>query len=228
MAPVAWLADLPFVRPVAQAGPVAGGGAAGVAVKTFAALSLAFLGVSAADLPPAAPNTGEVASSGQPEKGPESPEPATLVQPASSASTIQPPLAGPMPTTSPTQPPAVAGQNRTATTAAFAPRGRPGGGGPPVAANPPPALTDDVAQVPAGKSEKILVLANVSDPDGLDPKTLTVVSGPAHGAAEIKGNGEYIRYKADDNYVGAAALQYRVCDNKGACSIATVRINVLP
>ena len=97
-----------------------------------------------------------------------------------------------------------------------------------MAGNAPPTLADDVAQVPAGKSERIFVLANDSDPDGLDPKTLTVVSGPAHGAAEIKGNGEYIRYKADDDYVGADAFQYRVCDNKAACSIATVHINVLP
>ncbi|MBA2752217.1 MAG: HD domain-containing protein [Actinobacteria bacterium] len=228
MAPVAWLADLPFVRPVAQAGPVAEGAAAGVAVKTFAALSLAFLGVSAADLPPAAPNTGEVASSGQPEKGPEPLDPATLVVPAAGASTIQPSIPAPMPTTSPTQPPAVAGQNRTATTAAFAPRGRPGGGGPPVAANPPPAVTDDVVQVPAGKSERIFVLANDSDPDGLDPKSLTLVSGPAHGKAEIKGNGAFVRYKANGNYVGADTFRYRVCDNRGACSIATVHISVLP
>jgi hypothetical protein len=97
-----------------------------------------------------------------------------------------------------------------------------------VAANPPPALTDDVAQVPAGKSEKIFVLANDSDPDGLDPKSLTVVSGPAHGSANVKGNGDHIRYKADGDYAGADAFQYRVCDKKGACSIATVRINVLP
>ena len=97
-----------------------------------------------------------------------------------------------------------------------------------MAANPPPAVTDDVAQVPAGKSEKIFVLANDSDPDGLDPKSLTVVSGPAHGKAEIKGNGDFVRYEADGNYVGADAFRYRVCDNRGACSIATVHISVLP
>ncbi len=228
MAPVAWLADLPLVRPVAQAGPVAegaaAGAAAGVAVKTFAAVSLAVAGVTAADLPPAAPSAANVASGREPGTGPEPPESATLILPASSDSTTQP---SPPPATSPPSP-AGAGQARATTGAAPSQGGPGGGGGPAPPGNPPPALADDARNVPAGKTEKIDVLANDSDPDGLDTKSLTVVGAPAHGQAEVKGSPGTIRYKAAANFTGPDAFRYRVCDKKGACSTATVRINVQP
>ncbi len=87
-------------------------------------------------------------------------------------------------------------------------------------------LMDDDAVVYSGKATMIDVLAN--DPDGLDRSSLKVVSGPAHGEAEVVGNGRYIRYEAEEDYVGSETFQYEVCDEKGACSIATVTIRILP
>ncbi len=231
MAPVAWLADLPFVRPVAQAGPVAEGAAASVAVKSLAAISLAVLGTTATGLPPASTTEG-VASVEQPDKGQKPRDPATPLPASSTGATQALPPSSPLPTTSPA-PPAGAGQAATATTIGVSPQDRSRRRGrPPSAADTPPALTDDTASVPAGKSQRIDVLANDADPDGLDRKSLEVVSGPAHGEAEVRGNGEYIRYEAedddDDGFKPTDSFRYRVCDTKGACSIATVRINVLP
>jgi len=235
MAPVAWLAGLPFVRPVAQGGQVAEGAAAGVAVKTFAAVSLAVLGVSSAELPPpSSPGTPGVESAEQPQKGPQPPDTTTLVVPSSSGSSVPPPpaLSPPPPGANPA-PAVTAGPARTTPSSTVARGGRAGRAGGVSGresgrGNAPPALGDDLVQVPAGKSERISVLDNDSDPDGLDPRSLTVVSGPAHGEVEVKGNGPYVRYQADEDYVGADAFQYRVCDQKGACSIATVRIRVVP
>lgn len=236
MAPVAWLADLPFVRPVTQTGPVAegaaAGAAAGVAMKTFAAISLAVFGVTAADLPPASTTEGAVSQS-QPGKGPQPPEPPTLILPASSASGAQPPPAVP-PSPSPginPAPSAATAQPGTANDLASSPQTRSRGrGGPRRGGSSPPVLADDSGTVFAGKSTRIDVLANDPDRDRLDPKTLTVVerSGPAHGEADVIGNGRYIRYEADDDYVGSETFQYEVCDEKGTCSTATVTITVLP
>ncbi|MDP8975514.1 MAG: HD domain-containing protein [Actinomycetota bacterium] len=230
MAPVAWLADLPFLRPVAHTGPVAEGAAAAMAVKTLAAVSLAVVGVTAADLPAAAPTSGAMESGSRPGTGPQPPEPPTLVLPASSASGIQP---GPPPPASadpaPSAVTSAAGPAETAPSRRSTPQARPTGRrGPPRAGSSPPVLMDDDAVVYSGKATMIDVLAN--DPDGLDRSSLKVVSGPAHGDAEVKGNGRYIRYEADDDddddYVAADAFQYEVCDEKGACSVATVRITI--
>ena len=90
---------------------------------------------------------------------------------------------------------------------------------------------DDAASVRSDKSVLVNVLANDSDPDGLDLKSLAVVGGPAHGEAEVRGNaaGRVIRYEADeDDFVGTDSLRYRICDKKGACSVATLRVTVLP
>nr|MDP8991829.1 HD domain-containing protein [Actinomycetota bacterium] len=59
MAPIAWLAELPLVRPVARSGSVAESAGAGAVVKTLAAVSLAFLGgTMAAPEAPAPPAAG--------------------------------------------------------------------------------------------------------------------------------------------------------------------------
>jgi hypothetical protein len=80
----------------------------------------------------------------------------------------------------------------------------------------------------AGKSTRIDVLANDPDRDRLDPKSLKVKIEPKEGEAEVVGNGRYIRYEADDDYVGSETFQYEVCDEKGTCSTATVTITILP
>jgi putative nucleotidyltransferase with HDIG domain len=231
MAPIAWLADLPFVRPVAQAGGVVEGATAATAVKTFAVVSLAVLGGAVAELPAPAPATVALTPAQQPERPPEPAEAVTPVLPASGQSAAAEPPPPPPPPPSITNPAVLpaAGSAQAATTAASRPSPQPGGNvAAPRAGNPPPAAVDDTATVPAGKSIRIDVLANDADADGLDPSTLTLVSGPAHGQAEARGRPGTIRYTADIGYVGTDVLRYRICDTKGACSTATVRISVVP
>jgi RHS repeat-associated protein len=66
-------------------------------------------------------------------------------------------------------------------------------------------------------------LTNDFDPDG-DAKSFSgIVSGPSHGT--IWGG---IFYAPNSGYSGSDSLIYRVCDNLGQCSIATVFFLVLP
>jgi hypothetical protein len=88
----------------------------------------------------------------------------------------------------------------------------------------------DAATVRGDKPQIIDVLANDSDSDGLDRKSLTVVKGqgPNHGEAKLTGEGGFILYEADDDFRGDDWFQYQICDTKGACSVATVRVTILP
>lgn len=226
MAPITWLADLPFVRPVARAGPVAESAAAGTAAKTILAVSLAVFGGTVAEVPPASPAEG-VASVQQPERAP---DPVVLAGTSSSAGAVSPPPPSAPATTSTTSAPVPARGPATAAPPAAPPARRNAGGGPPTRpGNPGPAAGDDVAPpVGSGKPVKISVLANDTDPDGLDEGTLSVVSGPAHGTANVTGPPTQIRYKAANGYVGMDSFRYRICDTKGACSTATVWVNVVP
>lgn len=105
-----------------------------------------------------------------------------------------------------------------------------GGRGNPGAGNQPPVAVDDARTVREDKLELVDVLANDSDPDGLDRKSLTVVKGPNHGEAKLTGEGGFILYEAkddDDDFSGDDWFQYQICDTKGACSVATVRVTIL-
>lgn len=69
------------------------------------------------------------------------------------------------------------------------------------------------------------VLGNDTDPEG-DSLTVTLVSGPAHGACTLDPNGT-LRYTPAADYSGPDALVYRASDGK-ATSVATVHLTVSP
>lgn len=92
-----------------------------------------------------------------------------------------------------------------------------------------PTAVNDVATVREDESITINVLANDSDSDGtIVPGTVSKVSGPANGSILIDPNTGAITYTPKANFNGSDSLIYRVCDNDGNCSSATVAITVTP
>ena len=93
-------------------------------------------------------------------------------------------------------------------------------------ANDPPIAADDAYGI---RAEKVLtgsLALNDSDPNGdLLTYTTTPLSGPSHGTLTINSNGTFSYTPAAD-YVGPDQFIYRVCDNLGACDIATAYITV--
>jgi hypothetical protein len=98
---------------------------------------------------------------------------------------------------------------------------------PPPPANSPPVAVDDFATTLVGAAVAIDVLANDSDPDGsLDPGSVQVASGPAHGTADVAPNG-MITYTPTGGFEGGDAFTYTVADDQGARSNpATVHVVV--
>jgi hypothetical protein len=72
------------------------------------------------------------------------------------------------------------------------------------------------------------VLANDSDGDGtLDPTSVVVVSGPAHGSVSVDPVSGEVTYTPDTNYHGSDSFAYTVDDDDGATSnMATVTVTV--
>ena len=72
----------------------------------------------------------------------------------------------------------------------------------------------------------IPVLGNDTDVDG-DTLTVTDASDPANGSVAINGDGT-VTYTPDPDFHGTDTFEYQVCDDDGACDIATVTITVDP
>ncbi len=98
------------------------------------------------------------------------------------------------------------------------------GGSPP---NHGPAAGDDQATTPAGIPVEINVLANDTDVDG-DPLTVTAVSDPPNGSAEITGGGQAVRYTPDAGFSGTDTFTYTVSDGRGGVDQGTVTVTVTP
>ena len=81
--------------------------------------------------------------------------------------------------------------------------------------NDAPNVTDDVAVTPEDIAVVIPILANDNDeldPDGgLDVSSVTIVSGPFHGATSI-GVGGAVTYTPSADYNGPDSFRYQVCD----------------
>jgi hypothetical protein len=90
--------------------------------------------------------------------------------------------------------------------------------------NRPPTARDDAAAVKKGKSVRVLVLANDTDPDG-DSLTVAGATDPSHGTVSID-RGLSVTYRPDAGFVGTDTFTYEVSDGKGGVAVARVTITV--
>ncbi|HET9031658.1 MAG TPA: Ig-like domain-containing protein [Dokdonella sp.] len=89
-----------------------------------------------------------------------------------------------------------------------------------------PSAADDAITVDFESIANLIdVLANDSDPDN-DPLTITAVSSPAHGTAEISAGG--ISYTPMAGYSGADSFTYTISDGRGGTATASVSVTVNP
>jgi CubicO group peptidase (beta-lactamase class C family) len=90
-----------------------------------------------------------------------------------------------------------------------------------------PVVVDDEASVAAGGSVLVDVLANDPGADHeLRPDTLTVVSAPEFGAADVAAGA--IRYTPTEGFVGTDSFSYLVCTTAPYCAEAIVSVEVTP
>ncbi len=92
------------------------------------------------------------------------------------------------------------------------------------ATNTAPSVLDDEAATDEDTAVDIDALANDTDPDG-DALTITEVTSPAHGEAEIIDDGAHIRYTPEPDFFGEDAFTYTVSDGV-ASATASVTVTV--
>ncbi|MFC2082459.1 Ig-like domain-containing protein [Candidatus Bipolaricaulota bacterium] len=95
--------------------------------------------------------------------------------------------------------------------------------------NDPPVANDDDSSVAEDGSVVIDVAANDSDLDGdLDLTSVSIISEPPHGAAEVDPVTGAVTYEPDPNFNGEDTFTYQICDSAGVCDTATVTVTVSP
>jgi len=100
-----------------------------------------------------------------------------------------------------------------------------GGGG--YGGNQPPVAVADLAYSgKIGQPLTIYVLQNDSDPDGPRP-TVTSVTQPAHGAAQVALEGGAVTYTAPPSAFQSDSFEYTVADSYGAMASATVSVTLV-
>jgi N-acetylneuraminic acid mutarotase len=95
------------------------------------------------------------------------------------------------------------------------------------ATNAAPAAADDVAATDEDAAVEIDVLANDTDSDG-DALTITAVTPPANGTAEIIDGGTRLRYTPAADFFGEDGFTYTIEDGFGATAQAAVTVAVAP
>src|SRR5438270_465170 len=226
--PLAWVAELPFLRGIPWD---AGGQVAGMAARVVAGASI-FAGA----VGPAATASGAPAAHPAPASEQASAPSTTVASGApGDPATAPPTTAGAAPTstttiakTTATAPPAVA----PPTTA------RPGAAptAPPPTAKPsapnvPPIARDDTATTGKHSPVQIDLTANDSDPDGdglAFPVTVTYNASSGKGAnVNLNADGHTVNYVPNNHQVsGPDTFTYTVCDTRGACATANVTVTV--
>jgi hypothetical protein len=91
------------------------------------------------------------------------------------------------------------------------------------APNRPPVAVPDAVSVKAGRTYRIAVLVNDSDPDG-DRLTLVKVGKAKHGTA--RRSGSKIVYRAPKSWTGTTSVRYTVRDATGATTTGTLAVTV--
>jgi outer membrane protein OmpA-like peptidoglycan-associated protein len=98
--------------------------------------------------------------------------------------------------------------------------------GPRVYLNGAPLAADDAVTVEFEAAASVVdVLANDSDPDN-DTLTITAVSTPMHGSAEIGAGG--VSYTPAAGYSGSDSFTYTISDGRGGTATASVNVTVNP
>ncbi|NOV96168.1 Ig-like domain-containing protein [Isoptericola halotolerans] len=92
--------------------------------------------------------------------------------------------------------------------------------------NAAPQVPDTTARVLAGRTTRIALPLEGSDPDGDHVTVTSISSAPAQGRATIVDG--YIDYVAGDRAAGLDTFTYLVTDTRGAVGEATVRVGVVP
>ena len=94
--------------------------------------------------------------------------------------------------------------------------------------NAPPVANADATSTPVNTAVMVNVLANDTDSDGsLDPTSVAVTGGPAHGATSVHPATGVITYTPAAGFQGSDSFTYTVEDDDGATSnAATVSIAV--
>lgn len=96
----------------------------------------------------------------------------------------------------------------------------------PPGGNTPPLAGNDAANAVTAIPTVINVVANDTDPNGLNLTSLALTAPPAHGTAIANANGT-VSYTSSLGFTGVDTFKYRIADNLGALSNeATVTVNV--
>src|SRR5204863_7598132 len=72
----------------------------------------------------------------------------------------------------------------------------------------------------------INVLANDTDIDTSDTRTVTAVTAPAHGTSGFTPGG--VAYSPATNYYGSDSFTYTISDGHGGTAVGTVNVTVTP
>ncbi len=93
-----------------------------------------------------------------------------------------------------------------------------------------PVVQDDQATTNVSTQVAIPLLANDSSPDGqLNPASLKLLSGPAHGTPILDSTTGVLAYIPNPGFFGTDTLNYQVCDSEDSnlCNQASVTITVV-
>ncbi len=94
--------------------------------------------------------------------------------------------------------------------------------------NDAPVAVDDTASTPEDTGVVVAILDNDFDVDGtLDPATVSIAIAPTNGGTTVGTDGSIVYVPVPD-FNGVDTFVYQVCDDGGACSVATVTVTVGP
>ncbi|TMK87083.1 MAG: HD domain-containing protein [Actinobacteria bacterium] len=215
--PLAWVAELPFLRGIAWE---TGGQAAGMAARVVAGATIFAGAVGPAATASGAPNaaTSRAPTTTVVDNAPVAPPttgPVSIVTSTTAALPAKPPaphVAAPVTTTPPaTAPPTTK----------------------PQPTNVPTVANNDSATTTTHASVQVDVTANDSDPDGdglVFPVTISYPNASGKGAkVNLGSDGHTVNYVPNNHQAkGPDTFQYTVCDARGGCSTATVTVTVTP
>ena len=92
----------------------------------------------------------------------------------------------------------------------------------------PDAVNDAATVAEDSGANPITVLANDTDPDPADTRTITAITQPANGTVAITGGGTGLTYTPAANFAGTNTFTYTITDAAGATDTATVTVTVTP